>query len=41
MIGEEAFVVEVAEQGVPEVAVERGVEVGYFALFEVVGFVCF
>ena len=31
--------IDIAEEGVPEVAVEGGVEVGYFALFEVVGFV--
>lgn len=41
VVREETFVVEVTEEGVPEVTIEGGVEVGYFALFEVVGFVCF
>jgi hypothetical protein len=36
---EEAFVVDVTEKSVPEIAVERCVEIWYFALFEVVGFV--
>jgi hypothetical protein len=39
VIGEEAFVVKVTQKGIPEVAVERGVEIWYFAFFEVVGFV--
>ena len=40
MVGEEAFVVEVAEEGVPEVAIEGAVEVGDCSFFEIIGFVC-
>lgn len=40
VVGEEDFVVEVAEEGVPEVTIKWGVKIRYFALSEVVGFVC-
>lgn len=39
--GEEAFVVEVAEESVPEISFEGCIQSRDFTFFEVIGFVCF
>ena len=38
---EKVFLVEIAKERVPEITFEWSIKVGYFAIFKVVGFVCF